>query len=290
MKYHPLVLTYNNKQVLEGTLSRLFASGFDPKTITVIENGSNEEVKRHNVCLCCEFGVALYDIADNRGWGGAINCYLDTTEFSEDHVLIIMAHDCYFQSLDLDEVTCFFENPRVVFVYPQYPHPVICYYTILSSFKIRKGLARGYVRIGNHTALFARASTLKKHLRYDEEFHVYGGEFEIFMQASDLGFKTASAHRSIIINPSTDAPSAYGYISHKINSIYYAYKRYSFIGFAIRYLIVFSTLLNELFKSGPNSPNFIACRNALLFALSNPGCGMRSYLSSSNQRYLSYKP
>lgn len=33
-----------------------------------------------------------------------------------------------------------------------------------------------------------------------------------------------SVRNSIIDNPSTDVPTDFGYISHKTNSLYYAYK------------------------------------------------------------------
>ena len=287
MNYLPLLLTYNNPEVLPETLSNLSRLGFESASITVIENGSHRALKQKALDYCHSANVKVRDYPINRGWGGAINDYLSSTVFGTTDILLIMAHDCYFKSIDLADVSRAFKSSNVLFVSPNYPDPVTCHYNIINSFYTRRKLSEGIVKIGNHTALFARAIALQS-FRYDEEFHVYGGEFEIFMQASDSGFKTISLATNVIVNPGTDAPSAYGLFSHKINSLYYAYKRHGVCGFILRYVVIVLSLVAIIWRSGFKSQQALMTRNALTFALLNPGRGMRTFLEKQPNGFGSY--
>lgn len=70
MNYLPLLLTYNNPEVLPETLSNLSRLGFESASITVIENGSQLALKQKALDYCHNANVKVRDYPINRGWGG----------------------------------------------------------------------------------------------------------------------------------------------------------------------------------------------------------------------------
>ena len=160
----PVILTYNNSTILELTLARLQSWGFKSADITIIENGSSSSHKKAVSQIAKGGNYLLVDYETNRGWGGAINYYLEThcRYVHEDHILLIMAHDCYFQFLCLDEIIRYFNDPNAIFVCPAYPTPLSSYYNIFRSFYSKPVRSHGKIAIGHQTAFFTRASHLIK--------------------------------------------------------------------------------------------------------------------------------
>jgi GT2 family glycosyltransferase len=278
-KCFPLIISYNNPGVLRRTVYKLLSIGFDIKSLTIYDNGSSVDVNRQIRVLTQRAGIRLINSPTNRGWGGAINNFLDDhiSHDQREGILLIMAHDSYFVSIDLAEVFGFFEDAMAIFVCPAYPHPLTNHYSIFKSYYSRPGVAKGRIKIGQQTAFFARASLLKL-IRYDEEFWLYGDEYEIFTRASQAGFHTYVAPRSVVVNPGSDSSTVYAYLSYKLNSLYCAYKRHGYLGLALRSLVIIYNIIG-LFAVGDRFRALCLAR-CLLFALENPGHGVRTYRKS----------
>ena len=109
-------------------------------------------------------------------------------------------------------------------------------------------------------------------LRYDEEFWIYGCEYEIQLRANDLGLRIYQVEDSIIINPESDTPSDTANIIYTLNSLYLAYKRNGFFGMICRSLVVSFTLFRSLFFNQKRLLIYFA----FIYCFTNPSMGFKS--------------
>jgi len=275
----PVIVTYNNPAVLGRSLSKLLDLGFVSSDVSVLDNGSRAEAQLEAKEIAEASNCNFIPISVNRGWGGAINYYLDNIHGSlgGETILLVMAHDSYFESLDIEEILSYFRDPNAIFVCPTYPQPVTSHYNIIKSFYSRPGKEEGLIEIGHQTAFFARASLLNQ-IRYDEEFWVYGGEYEIFIRAGRQGYNSYQATKTVIVNPASAASSTYGLLAYKLNSLYYAFVRHGYFGLCLRTIVViYNISVFQLSGSGDTARLLARC---LHFALRNPGRGHRSYVQN----------
>lgn len=276
-----LIIAYNNPSALEQSLLGLVNQNILPSYITVYDNGSSFKARQKIEFLCMEHKVTLISGSLNRGWGGAINHYLDEYSDIDDDCepMLIMAHDALFVQFDLKEVISYFNDPTVIFVCPQFPSPFTSHYTLLKSFYSRPGLSHGVVKVGHQTAFFTRPRLLKR-LRYDEEFWLYGGEYEIFLRAHDMGFKTIQSNQNIVLNPSSDSSPSYGILANKLNSLYYARKRHGLIGYLCRAAVVSASAISCFLRG--NSMQGCYMLSCISYTWNNPGKGLNTYRLNHN--------
>ena len=275
----PIIISYNNPVVLKYALSRLASLPYKFKTPIIIDNDSPAIAKDEIHSLSSIFDAIIIDLPSNMGWGGAINYFLDNYWESysiSDCILMVLAHDCFFTEFDPDELASYFKDPQAIFVCPDYPNSFTSHYNIFRSYYSKPGKVEGLVRIGHQTAFFARPTYLKR-LRYDEEFWLYGGEYEIFTRAYQAGLKTYQAIRTIVVNPSSDSTSENCLLSHKLNSLYISRKRHGFIGLYLRSIVVIlNAIIAYLTRRKQLSRYYFSC---ILFAFYNPGKGLLTYRS-----------
>jgi GT2 family glycosyltransferase len=276
-----VIITYRNAANAKSCVLRLLSLHFHPYQVTVVENGSPQHVKDELAVFCGNKGVSLFDICDNCGWGGAINHFVSSLPLKKahDHVLLIMAHDAYFKRLDMTEMLETFKNPKVIFACPRYPTPSSAKYSILKSYYEVPVRQSGQIQIGQQTAFFARAEHLDR-VRYDEEFWVYGGEYEICIRSNLMNYQIYQLENSVIVNPGSAAISNYALLAYKLNSMYLAYKLHGFLGVYIRGSILFANII-QLFLSQEYTQAKLLGK-ILVFSLMNPGCGHRTYVKNGN--------
>ena len=278
-----LIIAYNNPSVLNSTIGRLLSdfSFLDRGSIFVYDNGSNYcssiEIKR----LCDFFKVNYYRSHLNRGWGASINHFISIQNLLHvtfNEIILIMAHDAIFAHLHLENILRIFSlHPKAFFVSPRYDPPLVNKYNIFKSYYSRKGLDIGKVLIGQQTAFFARKILLSS-LRYDEEFWIYGCEYEIQLRVADAGFDIYQVDDSIVVNSQSDMPSLSANMIYTINSLYLANKRHGIVGFFVRVLVVFTTMLRCFFVDRSKARDLFMI---LIFCINNRGKGYRSYRSNS---------
>lgn len=272
-----LVIHYNNPERLEATLENFRCSGISMKYLTVVDNGSKLSHKEKAKGLASSHGSRFIANPVNQGWGAAVNSFLRMSEYDQDDILLISAHDALFHTYNHEEVAQLFRNDlKAVFVCPQYPIPKTSYYSLAKGFYSKTEAAKDQVIIGVATALFCKP-TLLKTLLFDEEFFIYGCEYEIFLRAHDSGLKTFMCKKTVVENPDTDSSSRFAETAYTINSLYYAGKRAGFPGFSFRCSRVFLSSL-FMFLRGDVNRGMLRVK-LLLFAMTNPGKGFRTYLS-----------
>jgi GT2 family glycosyltransferase len=273
-----LIIAYQNISVLRVTVTQLFAFGFKRTDITIYDNGSSCDSKSAILSFAELIGCNVVDSPINRGWGGAINDFLTICDHYESStILLVMAHDAYFLSVDLSEVYSFFSDPQSLFVCPAYPDPRQSHYNIFRSFYSTNSLKEGLIGIGHQTAFFANIKLLNL-LRYDEEYWLYGDEYEVFARANQAGYLSWQATRTIVVNPSSDSSSDFALLAYKMNSLYTAYKMHGLKGLLVRSIVIFYSALKAWFAGDKvHALNIFNCIN---FALANPGLGFRSYRSN----------
>ena len=279
MQFDTLIVAYNNPRVLRTTLASLLSKYIfiDPNTVTVFDNCSSSTSSFEILGICKNFCVNFYRSDVNLGWGGSINHYLQCRNVSlkgDDKYLLVMAHDALFIRLNLESIAQFFTaDSRTLFVSPSYLSPRINSYNIFKSYFSKPGASFGRVIIAQQTAFFANQKLLSM-LRYDEEFWIYGCEYEIQLRANDLGLRIYQVEDSIIINPESDTPSDTANIIYTLNSLYLAYKRNGFFGMICRSLVVSFTLFRSLFF---NQKKALDLFWVFIYCFTNPGMGFKSY-------------
>ena len=111
-------------------------------------------------------------------------------------------------------------------------------------------------------------------MQYDEEFWIYGCEYEIQLRANDLGLSVYQLEDSIIINPESDTPGNTANIIYTLNSFYLAYKRHGIFGVLCRSLVVSYTLIRSLFFDKQKSIDLFY---VFAFCFTHLGKGFRTY-------------
>lgn len=271
----PVIITYNNPCVLPKTVDLLELHGFDSTSVCIIDNGSKETDAHAIKCFCATRKIFLVTYKTNFGVWWALNKFLEEHAQSYGGILLIMAHDALVLECNKQKILSLFSRDSTCFVTPQYPQPVKASYNIFRSYRAKPGKMSGDVKIGTFTAACARASILAK-LRFDEEFFLYGGEFEIFLRAADHGYKSYVEPTFIVANPSTDASSEYGLRVNSINSLYLARKRHGWIGYLARLAWISMALVKMVIsRSSPNTVKILL--EAVLFSLRYPGKGYMTY-------------
>lgn len=277
----PLIISYNNPVALRSCLEGLNALSYPFKPPAVLDNCSPTETQGliHNMAI--EYNCKLITAPDNLGWGASINYALDCCwgELQLDScILLVLAHDCLFLRFDPEEIFHYFADPTAIFVCPSYLKPVTSHYNVLKSYYSRPGSSKGRIKIGHQTAFFARPSLLRQ-VRFDEQFWLYLGEYEIFTRARQAGFHSYQTQNNIVVNPSTDSSSDSCFLAYKLNSLYCAYKRHWWPGFALRAIVILGNVLALWFAGQRSMARQLA--NCLLFTMANPGCGLLAYRSSA---------
>lgn len=289
----PLIISYNNHIALSRTLSRLHAVPFKFQRAIILDNNSSPKSRHLINNLAIYFGCLLIDTPANLGWGGAINYFLDfhwgsINPNADSAILMVMAHDCLIDAFNPEELYLYFKNPRAIFVCPDYNESIVNYYSIFKSFHSKPGKRKGLIKIGHQTAFFAKPKLLKA-TRYDEEFWLYGSEYEIFTRSRQKGYLTFQAVETIVINPSTDSSSETCQLAYKMNSLYYAYKRHGYTGLYIRAFVILMNAIKAYFSGSKDLSRYLV--SCVAFSISNPGCGHRTYRSShSLQEKFSIQP
>jgi len=275
----PTIVSYNNPKVLRVSLERLSSLPFKFRRPVIIDNNSPSESIHEIYSIARFFDCTIIGLPVNLGWGGAINYCLDNhwqTLSMDDCILMVMAHDCYFTDFDPEEVAGYFEDSQAIFVCPDYPSSVTSHYNIFRSYYSKPGKAEGLIRIGHQTAFFTRPSNLRK-VRFDEEFWLYGGEYEIFTRAHKAGLRSYQAVRTVVVNPSSDSSAEHCLLSWKLNSLYISRKRHGYIGLYLRLISLIATAFILFIKGQQRLSRYIF--SCMSFAFSNPGCGLLSYRS-----------
>lgn len=289
LSIRPVVLTFKNSNNAKSAVKNLVKLGFSPKTVTIIENGSSIDIKNEIKLFSRSIGCTIFDIDTNNGWGGAINIYLESLNEQQlnSYILLIMAHDAYFTRYNRQEVLDIFNNEQLIFACPSYRVPSSARYNILKSFHEVPFRQNSFITIGQQTAFFARALHLSR-VKYDEEFWVYGGEYEIFLRANKLGYLSYQLNDNTIVNPGSSLSSQYSFLAYKMNSLYYAYKRHGCVGFAIRGSVVLYNIFCLILEARFYDAWLLS--KVLAYSFSNPGRGHRTYVKSlSCQRRFNIK-
>jgi GT2 family glycosyltransferase len=277
-KFICAIVTYNDSCAAISSVKMLLGLGFPAPSISVIENGSQQTHKDVIKEKCLSIGFNMFDIKVNNGWGGAINWYVNLLASDhKDKILLIQAHDAIFHQLDIAEVSKAFEDPKLIFASPSYQIPSSSYYTLLKSFHEKPIRKTGYILIGQQTAFFAKVKYLKS-IKYDEEFWVYGGEYEIGLRASSLGYRTYQLEQNIIENPGSSFSSLYSYLSYKLNSMYYAFKAKGLYGLAARGSVLAVNVISLLISKEYIKSLYLL--KIIMYSVANPGRGHRTYVKS----------
>jgi GT2 family glycosyltransferase len=275
MKITPVIQTYNNPHVLPRTLAHLEMHGFGPSSICILDNGSRRADAEQVQIFCAQNHVHLISYQENHGAWWGLNKFLDESSRDLGDILLIMAHDALVLEFNKSKILSLFEDELTCFVTPQYPKPLKVTYNFLRSYRAEPGVVTGRVRIGNFTAACIRKSMLID-LRFDEEFFLYGGEFDIFLRAADCGFRNYVEPSFIVENPSTDASSDYGLKMNTINSLYLARKRHGVIGYIVRLLWISLVILKSLLTRS-STHQVLILLDSINFSLRNAGMGYMTY-------------
>ena len=280
----PLIISYNNHIALSKTLSRLYSLPFQFQRPIILDNNSRSASRHLIYNLAVYFKCLFIDAPANLGWGSAINYFLDfhwdsIAPNADTAILMVMAHDCLIDALNPDEVSSYFKDPRTIFVCPDYNKSMVNYYSIFRSFHSKPGKKEGLIKIGHQTAFFAKPDLLRA-TRYDEEFWLYGCEYEIFIRSRQKGYLTFQAVETIVTNPTTDSSSEACQLAYKMNSLYYAYKRHGYPGLYIRSIVILMSALKAYFWGSRSFSRYLA--SCVAFSITNPGCGHHTYRSNSS--------
>jgi len=280
MKISTLILHYNNPSSLNNTILNIVKNGFDPLAITVFDNCSDKMHAQRGREIAVRLGCQWEESLINRGWGAAINFYLNSKSWKSDDILMISAHDAIINEVNIEKIKSSFRDRNVVFISPQYPDPLVCTYSTSRSFKAFSGSAPtdGVVVIGHATLCLARVNFLINH-PFDEEFFIYGCESEIYLRAHDKGFTTLLPNDFIVSNPTTDTSNEFRDLAFTINSFYLAKKRGGYFSFLLRLFVVTISII-KLITYGKLAEAKIKARS-LLYSLMNPGLGFAGFIKKN---------
>lgn len=271
-----LILHWNNPLALRATLQTLARHIAPHERFVVLDNASASAHQPLLRQVCAEAGARLIEAPENRGWGGAINDFVASRDWTDDEVLAISAHDALVRRFSWPAVARALADRHVVFISPQYPEPLHFGFSLLRSFRPVAPPARpcGWVQVGHATLCFARPAVLRD-LRYDEEFFIYGCESEIFLRTADHGYRTWLTDEVIVENPGTDTSSDFRHLAFTLNSVYASWLRGGLWGHCARAAVCALSALHALLRG--RSGEFRAKARALAFCLPRPGRGYRSY-------------
>lgn len=274
-----LIIHFNNPVTLKKTLDRMVAVGLVCGDITVLDNCSETEKSADARLICKDRSVHFIQSDINRGWGAAINYFIDTKSWSDKDLLLISAHDAWIEKFTEENAVKCFDDPQVAFICPQYPEPLIAEFTLSRSFKCRPLAADEsdniQTLVGHATLCIARPGIIKM-LRFDEEYFIYGCESEIFLRCADRGLRTIIMGDFVVSNPDTDSSTEFVTRAFAINSIYTAKKRAGYFGFILRIVVVLISAV-RLFVRGQASQAQVKL-SAVLWTIKTGGKGLRSFL------------
>ena len=271
-----LIIHYNNTAALKNTLKNFIDFGVRAADIVVLDNGSDHDSRKRLQLISNMEKIEVVYEDENIGWGAAINKFLDSNIRKYGKILAISAHDSIFVRFDPKVIEKEFSNEGVVVVSPDYPEPQRCAYSVPQGFRCfrQKEACRQEVIIGHATLCFVDSERIKS-VRYDENFFIYGCESEIFLRIHDAGYRSIITNEIIVENPVTDTDSEFRELIFSINSIYCAKIRGGFVGYLIRMMVVFLSLLN---MKRLRDPRLLLARiNALKFSLRSGGAGFKEW-------------
>ena len=189
-------------------------------SMCVVDNGSRpEHVEALRTGLSA--GVELVQLAENKGWGGALNVLLkrwlreEGSDFS-----IISAHDSIPQADCLKLLKEAMQRDGTLGIAcPQYGTPEVAKFAPVRgiTFAAVAPLAPGEVspvEVPHGTLQIFRKECIARIGLFDERYFAYGDEAEIGLRARKMGWNVGIVWGAIVINPGTWTSSpVVGYLS-----------------------------------------------------------------------------
>ncbi|VVM06502.1 glycosyltransferase family 2 protein [Methylacidimicrobium tartarophylax] len=204
-----------------------------PLRIVIADNASDPE-KRAQLCQGLPKEVEVVALAENRGFGGALNVLLRRwlAESPEDEICFLASHDVIprkdclallAKALLSDPtigIACPDQDAEVAPVYPHFtpirgPRSVRCQ-------PGKKGEWKDVV-FANATLFAVRKRCIRElNLFFDERFFCYGEEYDFGLRVSRAGWRVILVWGATVDNPGRAAPSLlYSYL-HGRNSLFLA--------------------------------------------------------------------
>lgn len=160
-------------------------------------------------------GIHLHRLAENKGWGAALNMALDFwLRNEESEYCIVSAHDALLEpeciQLMLDSMG---SRPDVGIACPEYGRDDMPRFSPVRGPRLRRAVRRpsGSVELVDYvhgTVMLFRRSCLLQIGLFDEKYFAYGDETEIGLRARKFGWACAMIWGARVTNPGTWTPGA----------------------------------------------------------------------------------
>jgi N-acetylglucosaminyl-diphospho-decaprenol L-rhamnosyltransferase len=206
------VVHWNQPEACAGTVRALLAQDV-PLRVTVVDNDSEADCFRR---LESQLRPPpnLVRLAENRGWGGALNVVLhDWTSKEDNRYCFISAHDAIPDAGCLRLLIAAADaDPRIGIACPQYIDPFVAR---LSRWRgvfpqpvqpHPDGFAQ-HVDVPHGTLMLLRRECLEQIGFFDERYFAYGDEHELGARAVRRGWRVVLVWGAIVTNPATSTAS-----------------------------------------------------------------------------------
>jgi N-acetylglucosaminyl-diphospho-decaprenol L-rhamnosyltransferase len=180
--------------------------------ITVLDNASSTEnfnILRRDLPR----NVELIRLAENAGWGPALNILLSRWLMSEEgDYCVVSAHDALLQPHCLRRILEAMRNDeRIGIACPEYGVSEIPTYSPLRYVRFeavqprREGSAER-ISVLHGTLMVLRRHCLEEIGLFDERYFAYGDEHELGLRANSRGWATTIVWGAVVENPGTWTP------------------------------------------------------------------------------------
>lgn len=264
------VVHWNQPAQCLATLNALHAQNIGLQ-VTIIDNDSKPEAFQL-LRSQMDPAIELVRLAENRGWGGALNILLRKwLQGEQNPYCLISAHDaipepeCLRLLINATEA-----DPHVGIACPQYHDRFIGRFSPLRGVYPERSEAQAVGRaqpvdVPHGTLMFLRRECLNQIGVFDERYFAYGDEHELGARAVRHGWKVVMVWGAVVTNPGTWVESPLRSYLFARNSLLLVHDYYGKLSAFLRALLILLNTLRLMIQS-PNE-GFAFSSRARFFAV-----------------------